>query len=95
MISDMPTQEFQSWWKHLKQTGDICPVRLGMSRAQLRGILGEPDDTGGTSRRDRTPRIWKYDQVEFHFGLPDSLTLIYLEVDEIVRLSIGMLVGGS
>lgn len=75
----------------MKTTGDICPVRLGMSRAELRAILGEPDETGGTSRRHPSPRIWKYDRVEFHFGPPDALVLIFMEDAEIVRLSIGLL----
>jgi hypothetical protein len=87
----MSSPEFQSWWKHLKRTGDICPVHLGMSRDQVRAILGEPDDTGGTSRRHPTPSIWKYDRVEFHFERPDSLALIFMEDHDIVRLCIGML----
>ena len=89
----MPIQAFQSWWEHLKLTGDICPLHLGMSRDELRTALGEPDDTGATSRRHPTPKIWKYGGVEFHFGPGDALALIYMEDNEIVRLSIGMLDG--
>ena len=63
------------------RSGLFGPVRLGMSRAQVHGLLGPPDDTGGTSRRYRTPAIWKYGDIEFHFGRRDDdrLHLIYLD----------------
>jgi hypothetical protein len=87
------TAEFQAWWEQLKSTGDICPLRLGMSREQLRAIFGEPDDTSVTSRRRPTPSIWKYGCVEFHFAQTGSLVLIYVEDADVVRLSIGLLDG--
>jgi hypothetical protein len=86
----MPSQDFLTWWSRFRESGDICPIRLGMSRDELRAILGSPDDTGGTSRRHRTAAIWKYNELEFHFGSgpDDSLRLIYLERDDVVELSI-------
>jgi hypothetical protein len=62
------------------RTGQFGPVRLGFSRAQLQDLLGRPDDMGGTSRKHRTPAIWKYGDIEFHFGgRDDPLYLIHLD----------------
>src|SRR5690242_18592219 len=63
-------------------------VRLGMTRAELHGILGPPDDEGGTSRKYRIPSIYKYGDVQFVF--PDaraveeseSQGLLYVYVDD-------------
>lgn len=86
----MPSPEFQSWWDSFSRTGDICPLRLGMTRDELKAVLGEPDDVGGTSRRWRTPAIYKYADLEFHFGLglQGRLTLIYQERDNVPEISI-------
>jgi hypothetical protein len=86
----MSSAEFKTWWASFRTTGDICPVRLGMTRDQLKATLGEPDDVGGTSRKQRTPLIWKYDELEFHFehGSDGSLWLIYSEVDNVPAISI-------
>lgn len=42
-------------------------VRLGMSRSELHDLLGRPDQEGGTSRKYRTPSIYKYGDVQFVF----------------------------
>lgn len=86
----MPSPEFQFWWDSFRQTGDICPLRLGMSRDELKAVLGEPDDVGGTSRKWRTPAIFKYADVEFHFGPgpQGTLILIYRERDGVAEISI-------
>jgi hypothetical protein len=42
-------------------------LRLGMTKAEVRELLGPPDDWGGTSRRRREPSIWKYGEVELWF----------------------------
>ena len=86
----MPSSEFKTWWESFRVTGDICPVRLGTTREELRAILGEPDDVGGTSRKYPNPAIWKYHNLEFHFeqGQDGTLWLIYGEVDEFPAVSI-------
>ncbi len=63
------------------QSGLFGPVQLGMPRSQVHELLGPPDDTGGTSRRYRTPAIWKYGDIECHFGRRDDdrLHLIFLD----------------
>ena len=86
----MPSPEFQSWWDSFSRTGDICPLRLGMTRAELKAVLGEPDDVGGTSRRWKTPAILKYAELEFHFGLGPQgrLELIHRERDNIAEVAL-------
>ena len=86
----MPSSEFKTWWESFRVTGDICPVRLGITRDELRAILGEPDDVGGTSRKYPNPAIWKYEDLEFHFepGQDGMLWLIYSEVDDVPAVSI-------
>ena len=86
----MASAEFKTWWESFRVTGDICPVRLGMTRDDLRAILGEPDDVGGTSRKYPNPAIWKYGELEFHFeqGQDGTLWLIYSEVNDVPAVSI-------
>jgi hypothetical protein len=62
------------------RTGILGPVRLGMTREQLRQILGDPAATGGTSRKYRVPSILKYGDLEFLFE-PNghSLRTIYMD----------------
>ena len=68
-----------------------------MSRDELRAIFGQTEVTGGTSCKYPTPTIWKYGELEFHFGskADDKLSLIYMEQDEIVRISISMIDGAN
>lgn len=91
----MVSQGFVNWWNHFKLNGDICPIQLGMSRDQVRAILGAPDYAGGTSRTHREPAIWNYEDLEFHFGSgsDDGLQLIYLERDEVTKVSISSFLG--
>jgi hypothetical protein len=86
----MPTTDFLRWWEHFSNTGDICPARLGMSREELGALSGAPDAIGGTSRGNPAPAIWRYGDLEFHFGLgeSDQLFLIYLEQEGAVSVSI-------
>ena len=42
-------------------------IRLGMTKAQVREVLGPPAVWGGTSRRYCEPSIWKYGAIEFWF----------------------------
>jgi hypothetical protein len=90
----MADQRFERWRARFSQSGDICPVHLGMSRDELRATLGEPDSLGATSRRQRTPLIWLYEDIEFHFdgSAPGVLFLIYSDdADGFVKLSISAL----
>jgi hypothetical protein len=55
------------------------PVGFGATRDELRGLLGEPGDRGGTSRKQTMPTIWKYGEIEYHFGPDGRVWLIYTE----------------
>lgn len=87
----MLDDRFDRWRRVVDETGDICPVRLGMTRDELRQILGEPEDVGATSTRQKLPLIWRYGTTEFHFGpsRTSGLQMIFEEDSTgTVRLSI-------
>ena len=87
----MASVEFQQWYEKFASNGDICPIRLGMSRDDVRAAFGEPDDVGGTSRKRQKPAIWVYGGLEFHFDYTagDELFLIYRDTAEgVVETSI-------
>lgn len=42
-------------------------VPLGITRERLVELLGSPDAVGGTSRRYKTPIIYKYGEIEYCF----------------------------
>ena len=77
----MASAEFQAWWAKLRDTGSISPLAWGATREQVLSALGEPDTTGGTSRKQRVPLIWKYEDLEIHFGRGDGdgLSLVCAE----------------
>ena len=60
------------------RTGEFGPVRLGISRRQLRGHLGEPEDWGPAPKAKHNAGIWKYGEIEFHFN-GDTLWLIFAD----------------
>jgi hypothetical protein len=45
----------------------ISRIRIGMTRDEVIEALGPPDDVGVTSRKHRTPSIFKYGEIELHF----------------------------
>ena len=49
--------------EHLDE-GRIVP---GMSKIDVKHVMGKPDAWGATSRKQRVPLIWKYGDVEFGF----------------------------
>lgn len=60
------------------RTGEFGPVRLGMSRGQLRGLLGEPEGWGPSPQAKHNAGIWKYGDVEFYLN-EDFLWLIFAD----------------
>jgi len=87
----MPSDAFKSWWTKFGKTGDICPVRLGCTREEIRSLFGEPHAVGATSLKHQTPAIWKYGELEFHFGnkRTDTLFLIWSDAaDGAVKICI-------
>jgi hypothetical protein len=70
--------------KELVTDGQLGPIRLGIVRAVIAELLGEPDDYSSNSRaRQRKrlpPAIWKYGDIELHFtDATNRLYLIFLE----------------
>lgn len=51
--------------------GRLGDLRPGMSREEIQQALGAPDATGGTSRKQRTPSIYKYGDLELFFSALD------------------------
>ena len=43
-------------------------LRANMTRAEVVATLGPPDATGGTSRKQKLPIVYKYGDVQVHFG---------------------------
>ena len=87
----MASLVFQQWYEKFASTGDICPLRLGMTRDEVRAAIGAPDDVGGTSRSRRAPAIWVYAGLEFHFDptAGDELFLIFRDTaEDVVETSI-------
>lgn len=60
------------------RTGEFGPVRLEMSRGQLRGLLGEPAGWGPSPKAKHNAGIWKYGDVEFYFN-GNILSLIFAD----------------
>ena len=73
----------------LVAAGDI---RLGMTRNQVRAVLGEPDDVGGTSRKYKIPCCWKYGDVEFFW--PPARSATNAEQDSLELVMVDGLEGG-
>ncbi len=55
------------------------PIGLGATRDELQRLLGDPTDTSIPTRRQRFPMIWKYGDVEYHFGTDGRVFLVYSE----------------
>jgi hypothetical protein len=66
-------------------------IRLGMTRSELHGVLGPPDEEGGTSRKYKISSICKYGDVQFVFPIArtaaesDGQGLMYVYVDDDVE----------
>jgi hypothetical protein len=66
--------------QELLRFGAFGPLTIGASRLEVRSILGDPDDSSVSSRRERLPAIWKYGVIEFHFDLStDRVWLIHAD----------------
>src|ERR1044072_460398 len=56
-------------------------IRLGMTREKVIEVLGPPHDVSIGTRKYPTPAIYKYDDIELHFGprATDTLGLVCSE----------------
>jgi hypothetical protein len=54
-----------------------------MTRQEVIRVLGQPEHTGSTSRKYRTPSVFKYGELELHFGQgPGGLLFLAYKEDE-------------
>lgn len=63
-------------------TGRFGPVGLGATREAVRRAFGPPDDRDARARTDEAAGIWKYGDIELHFGKGGgdaSLWLVYAD----------------
>ena len=81
--------DFTQWLRQLRERGWIQPIEFGISRRELRAILGNPHVVAQGLRRAQEPMILKYGVIEFHFGPhgDDGLELIFSDnADGVVEL---------
>jgi hypothetical protein len=59
-------------------------LRRGMTRDEVRVLLGPPDDVGLTSRKYRTPQAYLYGCLQLLFGprAGDGLLIVYRDAPE-------------
>jgi len=62
----------------------LSRVCIGITRDEVVAALGPPDDTGGSSRKYRTPNIFRYGRIEVFFEpwKAGRLNMVYTEDDE-------------
>ncbi len=80
----MPELKFTLGYKHFETDQNGAKDVFGLRREELIEKLGQPDKQGVTSRKYKTPSIYKYLDLEFYFE-PESdgrLFLVYREDSE-------------
>jgi hypothetical protein len=50
------------------RTGHFGAIALGMTRQEILNLMGEPDDFGYPPTHYHQAGVWKYGDIEFHFG---------------------------
>lgn len=45
----------------------VAKLRQGMNREEVVSAIGEPEDKGGTSRKYKTPSVYKYGDLQLWF----------------------------
>ena len=70
------------------RTGEFGPIKLGISRAELQGCLGDPKNWGPHPKAKTHASIWKYGDIEFHFHFKED-TLAGIFTDHISALKGG------
>jgi len=85
---------------HIKKLAEIQEhindgsIALGMTKNDLKNILGQPTDWGATSRKQKAPLVWKYEDVEFGFSRgsenEQELCMVYVDdgVEALIRVTL-------
>jgi hypothetical protein len=55
------------------------PAGLGATREKLQRLLGEPTGTSIPAHGRRQSMIWRYGDIEYHFGDDGRVWLVYTE----------------
>ena len=71
------------------------PIGLGATRDELLRLLGEPTDTSVPTRSQRQPTIWKYGEIEYHFGEDGRVWTVYTEEEGQNPRVLGQLADGA
>jgi len=82
------TQSAHISMREFLRTGSFGEIRLGDSPEKLRIFLGEPPKVSTLSRRNSTPGIWKYGDIEFHLS-DDRKRIWLIFCDSFDKLHIG------
>jgi hypothetical protein len=72
------SRKFAAWWRQFARTGVIAPLRHGLTKPDVKAILGKPDDVSREDRDTDPPRIWFYGRLELHFDA-GHLWLLHME----------------
>ena len=59
------------------RTGEFGPIKLGISRAELRGCLDGPEDWEPYPKAKQHAAVWKYGDIEFYFDDDNILWMIF------------------
>lgn len=62
----------------------LSKIKLGMNRREVISILGEPTDFSIVTKKRKFPEVYKYDNIELHFGrgYDGILWLVYSEDED-------------
>ena len=82
------TQSAYISMREFLRTGNFGNFQLGNSPEKLRIALGEPSNVSTLSRRNSTPGIWKYGDIEFHLS-DDRMRIWLIFCDSFDKLEIG------
>lgn len=67
------------------RTGEFGPLKLGTSRTELQGCLGNPENWGPYQKAQQHAAVWKYGDIEFYFDDSGTLWIIFSDHVEVLN----------
>lgn len=67
MPDEQKETKYSSVWRYGILQVSFGKLKIGMTKADVRELLGPPEAWGGTSRKYREPCIWKYGTLQLTF----------------------------